>query len=103
MIDEYEYVKKTPETRDELIKIQTERLKVLNKEVRELKAEQKRTYREMMYFKNQSKKKQNKINKAIDILEHISITIMPNNMIIHGTELNNKLKEIYKSLKGDDR
>lgn len=34
MIDEDRYVKKTPETRDELIKIQTERLKVLNKEVR---------------------------------------------------------------------
>ena len=92
MIDEDRYVKKTPETRDELIKIQTERLKVLNKEVRELKAEQKRTYKEMVYFRNKSRKKQNKIDRAI---EYISQT--------PGYDVEDYIRQdIILKLKGDD-
>lgn len=61
--DIYRNVHKTPETMKEVIKIQSERLKVLNKEVRELKAEQKRTYREMVYFKNKSKRANQELKK----------------------------------------
>ncbi|MEE3344589.1 MAG: hypothetical protein VZS44_10885 [Bacilli bacterium] len=70
MIDEYKYVKKTPETRDELIKIQTERLKVLNKEVRELKAEQKRTYKEMVYFRNKSRLANRELKKLKEMMDN---------------------------------
>lgn len=70
MIDEYKYVKKTPETRDELIKIQTERLKVLNKEVRELRKEQQRTYREMKYFKNKSRRANQELKKLKEMMDN---------------------------------
>lgn len=70
MIDEYyKNVHKTSETMKEVIKIQSERLKVLNKEVRELKAEKKRTYKEMVYFRNKSRRNQGKIKKAIEYIE----------------------------------
>lgn len=61
--DIYRNVHKTPETMKEVIKIQSERLKVLNKEVRELKAEQKRTYKEMVYFKNKSRRSTQELKK----------------------------------------
>lgn len=60
---------KTKESMKELLKIQSERLKVLNQNYKELELERKRTYKEMMYFKNQCKKKTSKINKAINYMQ----------------------------------
>lgn len=64
----YKNVHKTPETMKEVIKIQSERLKVLNKEVRELKAEQKRTYKEMVYFRNKSRRANQELKKLKEMM-----------------------------------
>lgn len=69
MIDEYyKNAHKTKESMKELLKIQSERLKVLNKEVRELKAEQKRTYKEMIYFKNKSRRSTQELKKLKEMM-----------------------------------
>lgn len=68
--DYYKNAKKTPETMKQIIKIQSERLKVLNKEVRELKAEQKRTYREMVYFKNKSRRSTQELKKLKEMMDN---------------------------------
>lgn len=70
MDDYYKNAKKTPETMKEVIKIQSERLKVLNKEVRELKAEQKRTYKEMVYFKNKSRRANQELKKLKEMMDN---------------------------------
>lgn len=68
--DYYKNAKKTPETMKQIIKIQSERLKVLNKEVRELKAEQKRTYKEMVYFRNKSRRSTQELKKLKEMMDN---------------------------------
>lgn len=54
---EQKNAQKTEKTMRELIKIQSKRLKILNENYKKLENERRRTYKEMMYFKNQCKKK----------------------------------------------
>lgn len=68
--EDYKNAHKTPETMKQIIKIQSERLKVLNKEVRELKAEQKRTYKEMIYFKNKSRRANRELKKLREMIDN---------------------------------
>lgn len=90
----YQGVHKTSNKMKEIIKIQGERLKVLNQENRALKKDQLRANREIVYFKNQSRKKQNKIDEALDYIK------------IQTKEIsfdNDRLIDILNILKGDDR
>lgn len=68
MDEYYKNAHKTKESMKQIIKIQSERLKVLNKEVRELKAEQKRTYKEMVYFKNKSRRSTQELKKLKEMM-----------------------------------
>ena len=91
MDDEYyKSVHKTPSKMKEIIKIQGERLKALNQENRALKKDQLASYREIIYFKNQSKKKQNKIDEVIDYCNN-------------NEEFNFITNDILEILKGDDK
>ena len=70
MNDEYyKNAHKTKESMKQIIKIQSERLKALNQENRALKKDQLRANREIVYFKNQSRKKQNKIDEVLDYIK----------------------------------
>lgn len=68
--DYYRNAKKTPDKMREIIKVQSERLKELNKEVRELKAEQKRTYKEMIYFRNKSRRSTQELKELKEMMDN---------------------------------
>ena len=68
MDEYYKNAHKTPETMKQIIKIQSERLKELNKDYKKLKLEQKKTYREMVYFRNQNKKKTQEIKQLKEMM-----------------------------------
>lgn len=70
MDEYYKNAHKTPETMKQIIKIQSERLKELNKDYKKLKLEQKKTYREMVYFRNQNKKKTQEIKQLKEMVDN---------------------------------
>ncbi len=93
MIDYEGHVKKTPKSRDELIKTQSKRLKKLNKEYREMYSELKKTYEEMAHYRHEDKKKARIIKKAI---EHIMYPMFS------GDKEEVILLDLLNILKGED-